>query len=309
MCMSSCYAYLKLPDVQSWRNASRNCTLANDVFPKTYILTNYVLQDNVCIYMLHVDILYTYTYIFIHEYLKLLDVQSWRHAWCHCTSASQTMFFWRLFEGFRPSWTQQKTLITTSFHEQTNTLTCPQFEHMWLGFNHRTNSGIGHGETILTGQSKSIAWANIKINEMSETNTCIWTQYVLQDTVCIYMMLYYIVYIYTYIYIFIHEYLKLLDVQSWHHAWCLCTSAIHTMFLAGFLRGSGPLERSTSLLSQQVFMHQQRKALTCPQFEHMWLGFNHRLNSGIGHGKNILTGHSKSHQQKDVVPKTYMYLN
>ena len=168
MCMSSCYAYLKLPDVQSWRDASRNCTLANDVFPKTYILTNYVLQDNVCIYMLHVDILYTYTYIFIHEYLKLLDVQSWRHAWCHYTSASQTMFFWRLFEGFRPSWTQHKPLITTSFHEQTNTLTCPQFEHMWLGFNHQTNSGIGHGETILTGQSKSIAWANTKINEISE---------------------------------------------------------------------------------------------------------------------------------------------
>ena len=65
-------------------------------------------------------------------------------------------------------------------------------------------------------------------------------------------------------------------------------------FLAGCLRGSGPLERSTSLLSQQVFMHQQTKTLTCPQFEHMWLGFNHRTNSGIGHGEIILTGHSKS---------------
>ena len=49
-------------------------------------------------------------------------------------------------------------------------------------------------------------------------NTCIWTKYVLQDTVCIYMMLYYIVYIYIYIYvIYIYLYMSISNFLMSNH--------------------------------------------------------------------------------------------
>lgn len=131
----------------------------------------------------------------------------------------------------------------------------------------------------------------------SQKHTCIQTKYVLQNNVCLYIridILYsirYILHSYKYLYmnishVFMSNHDGMLDVIE-HQQDKPC-------FFGGCLKGSGPFERSTSLLSQRVFMHQQTKTLTCHQFEHMWLGFNHRTNSGIGHGKNILTGHSKS---------------
>ena len=95
-------------------------------------------------------------------------------------------------------------------------------------------------------------------------NTCIWTKYVLQDTVCIYMMLYYIVYIYIYIYmLYIYIYIfTWVSQTSWCPIMTSCLMSLHISksnhaFFGGCLKGSGPLERSTSLLSQQVSMSKQ----------------------------------------------------
>ena len=133
------------------------------------------------------------------------------------------------------------------------------------------NSGIGHGETILTGQTKANALAKMVSSEKKNIHVfkldiCFKTMYVY---VCIYIYRYIAdthICIYIYIYISISSFLMSNhDVMLFSH----CTSAIQTMFLAGCFRGSGPLERSTSLLSQQVSMHEQTNTLTCPQFEHM----------------------------------------
>ena len=255
-------------------------------------------------------IVYTYTYIFIHEYLKLLDVQSWRHAWCHCTSAIHTMLLAGCLRGSGPL--ERSTSLLSqqvSMHEQTNTLTCPQFEHMWLGFNHRTNSGIGHGETILTGQSKSIAWANMKINGISEKNTCIWTNYVLQGNVCVYMLLYYSVYIYTYFYTWVSQ-------TSWCPIMTACLMSLHISnthhVSCWFFEGFRPSWTQHKPLITTSFHAPANKNSDMPSVWAYVIGIqsqNKFRNWTWWNHPHWAQQINKRMSKNNCLPKTYMYLN